>query len=397
MKLRRATVRGFRLPLVRPLATAHGVIAERCGLLVQLEDAHGRIGTGEATPLSEFGTESFSECENALEEGLSAWMRAGDRSSDGDGSIGGWDPPAKAPTARAALECAIADLAAQSEGVSLADHWRRSADLSGEPARSVAVQALVVGSTPEAVADSAKRARASGYRTFKLKVASAGGATGLEIDEARVAALRDSVGPDARIRLDANEGWSRAESRTALGRLAEFDIDYVEQPVKRHDLEGLAALDAAGPIRIAADEALLGGGLERCLERRVAGVLVLKPAALGGFRMAIDVVQHAKRLGLGVVWSSLLDGCVSRAAALHLAAALSDAASDGGHDAAHGLATGELLAADLGVFPRVVDGRLTLSSGPGLGFASDSFRESRAAAQTEDIWDGPAKLIGGFG
>ena len=79
MTIRRLAFRAFRLPLARPLETAHGAIAERCGHLVRVEDADGLVGFGEATPLPEFGTEDLVKSGRALETAIasmiSSWVQ----------------------------------------------------------------------------------------------------------------------------------------------------------------------------------------------------------------------------------------------------------------------------------------------------------------------------------
>ncbi len=360
LRLRGAAARAFRLPLERPIATAHGEIHEREGRLVWLEDASGRRGLGEATPLPDFGTESLEDCEGALLEGLGLLVR--ERDAELESRLAGLAPLRReAPCAHAALESALADLAAQLEERPLAVWLRRRAGLEerGEPA--VRVQSLVGGRSAEQVADSARRARAAGFVAHKLKLVVDPARPGLEADLERVAALRESIGSEARLRLDANEAWSLEQAQSALSSLAPFGIDFVEQPVARADLDGLARLDREAPIRVAADEALLGGGVERCLERRVAAVLIVKPAALGGVLTALPIAHRAAALGLRVVFSSLLDGAVSGAASLALAAAAGDAGE------VHGLGTASLLGADLAPAPRLVDGALPVSEAAGLG------------------------------
>jgi len=178
-----------------------------------------------------------------------------------------------------------------------------------------------------------------------------------------VSALRSAVGPKARLRLDANEAWNRTAAAAALVALEPFGIDYVEQPVRRDDLVGLKRLSQDGAIPVAADEALLGDGLAACLEARAASILIVKPAAVGGLSASIGVWRRAREEGLRVVWSTLIEAAVGRAAALALAAGL------GPVDEVHGLGTADLLAADLvvGASPDRLDseGR---RGGAGIGF-----------------------------
>ncbi len=372
MKIVRAGLRAFVLPLVRPLATAHGPVAQRAGFLVTLEDEIGRFGSGEATPLPAFGGEDRTVCRTALLRALGPLADGSERSlDDAFRQIAG--ATRDAPCARAAIESALADLAAQRDALSLARWLRRRAGLPGEPAAGIRAQALVGGSDREAVRVSAEAARGQGFEVFKLKLAVTPGARGVsqdfERDLERVAALRAAIGGDARIRLDANEAWNRREAERSLARLAPFRIEFIEQPVARADLEGLAGLARTGVIPIAADEALLApGGLEACLSRRCAVILIAKPAVLGGITATIELAARARAVGIRIVFSNLIEGRVGRELAIALAAALVDG------EEVHGLGTADLLARDFEPAPESAPvshpgSWLVPHAGAGLGVA----------------------------
>jgi L-alanine-DL-glutamate epimerase-like enolase superfamily enzyme len=112
-------------------------------------------------------------------------------------------------------------------------------------------------------------------------------------------------------------------------------------------------------------------------------ILIVKPAALGGVSVAIELMARAQALGLRIVWSSLLDGAVSRSATLHLAAALGPAAE------VHGLATGPLLGRDLVAGKTQEGALLDCSQTPGLGIGDDAVEFTGDAA----LWAGPARFF----
>jgi o-succinylbenzoate synthase len=262
----------------------------------------------------------------------------------------------EAPTTRAAVDAALFDLAARTQGVGIAALLARPE----RPRARVEVNALVHAEQPEIVHREASAAIGQGFRTVKLKV----GALALERDEARVAALRDAVGRETKIRLDANGGWKEREAEQAIARFAPYRIELLEQPVDARDLGGLARLSAQSPIPIAADEALAGGyALDEIFAREAARILVLKPAALGGLRASQRAAARARAAGWGVLVTSTLDSALGLAAALQLAAAL-----PGPHLAA-GLATAGLFDCDLATAPSPSDGALCLSDQPGIGVA----------------------------
>ena len=344
LKICRAGTRSFALPLVSPISTAHGSIASRAGFLVSLMDEEGRCGFGEATPLPIFGTEDLGTAGCALEEALGRLVHGSTRSFEEALAVSA-RACIDAPCALSALDGALHDLAAQRAGRSMSAWIRDRAGLAGEPAGRINVQALVVGQDAESVAVSAQASLDEGFETFKLKLSVSRPQPGLELDLVRVASLREVIGPARRIRLDANEAWEFLEAERALAALARFDIDYVEQPVSREDRAALKSLATHAAIPVAADEALLGTGWQACLESQAASIFVIKPAALGGIEPSTALFRRARERGIRVVWSSLIDGAVSRATAVALAAGLGPA--DEPDDEVHGLGTAKLLARDL--------------------------------------------------
>jgi O-succinylbenzoate synthase len=182
--------------------------------------------------------------------------------------------------------------------------------------------------------------RYDGCTTAKVKVAEPG--QGLRDDVDRVSAVRDVMGPGARIRVDANGGWSVADAVGALGRLAAYGLEYAEQPCA--SVEELASLRVALArkgidVLVAADESIRrASDPMRVVREKAADVIVVKVAPLGGVRSAIAI---ARECGLPTVVSSALDTSVGIRAGLALAAALPKLPF------ACGLGTVELLAGDV--------------------------------------------------
>ncbi|HSK31890.1 MAG TPA: o-succinylbenzoate synthase [Propionicimonas sp.] len=162
---------------------------------------------------------------------------------------------------------------------------------------------------------------ASGCRTAKVKVAEPG--QEFADDLARVEAVRDALGPDGRIRVDANGAWDVDTALTHLARLSRFGLEYAEQPCARvGELATLRRrLSRAGiDVLIAADESIRrSGDPERVVAEQAADIAVLKVQPLGGVRKCLEL---AERLGLPVVVSSALESSVGLAAGVALAAAL---------------------------------------------------------------------------
>lgn len=181
-------------------------------------------------------------------------------------------------------------------------------------------------------------ARFPGCRTVKVKVADAG--QSLADDEARVAATRAVLGAEGRIRLDANGAWNVDEAERAIHALAQFDLEYVEQPCA--SVEELAELRRRVKymgVPIAADESVRKAEDPLAVARAgAADLLVVKAQPLGGITAALQLVTDAR---LPVIVSSALETSVGISMGLHLAAAIPELEYD------CGLATASLLAADV--------------------------------------------------
>jgi O-succinylbenzoate synthase len=207
---------------------------------------------------------------------------------------------------------------------------------------SVPVNATVPAVAPERVGE--VLARFPGATTVKVKVAEAGEDLSDDLD--RVAAVRDHLGREGLIRVDANGGWSVDQARTALRRLSAYGLDYAEQPCAT--VEELAELRRAlardgTDVRVAADESIRKAEDPlRVRELEAADVIVVKVAPLGGVRAALEIVAEC---GLPAVVSSALETSVGIAAGVSLAAALPELPY------ANGLGTVALLDGDVTADP----------------------------------------------
>ncbi|ANJ25668.1 o-succinylbenzoate synthase [Agromyces aureus] len=212
----------------------------------------------------------------------------------------------------------------------------------------ISVNATVPGVDPDSVA--AVLARFPGCRTAKVKVAASDQT--LAQDVARVRAVREVLGPEGRIRVDANAGWNVDEAEHAIHALAEFDLEYVEQPCERiEDLVEIRVRTKYMGIPIAADESVRKADDPLAVaEAGAADLLVIKAQPLGGIRRALRIVEAA---GLPVVVSSALDTSVGLAMGAALAASVTELDYD------CGLGTASLLAADVTGSPLLpVDGAI---------------------------------------
>ena len=346
-----------RLRFAQPMRTARGEFTERASVLLELRDASGVAGYGEAAPWPGFGTESVDEAEAAL--------RAAARLLSGvPPPPGAWPAALESllagrPAARAALQGALLDLDARRAGRPLAAHLAaRAGATRGLPLSRVPASALLTSRDPGALSAEAVLAREAGYRAVKMKL----GAGAVTNDIVRLRAVRESIGPSVRLRGDANGAWSVHEALEALAAFAPFDLEYVEQPVAAQDIEGMAELRRHAAVKVAADESVASErGMLRLLEAGAAHVVVLKPATLGGVGRALELASLADQAGMCVVFTHAFESAVGALHALHCAAAWGDA------EGVHGLVTAGLFEADVAEPPACHGGHVAVPTGPGLG------------------------------
>lgn len=210
----------------------------------------------------------------------------------------------------------------------------------GEDAEPLRDSVRVNATVPAVAADDVASvlARFPGCRTAKVKVAEPG--QRLADDVARVAAVREVLGAEGRIRVDANGLWNVDEAEHAIHALAPYDLEYVEQPCA--SVEELAEVRRRVKymgIPIAADESVRKASDPLAVARaNAADVLILKAQPLGGIRAALEIIRLA---GLPVVVSSAIDTSVGLAMGAMLAASVPHLDYD------CGLGTAALLGADV--------------------------------------------------
>ncbi|HEV2858857.1 MAG TPA: mandelate racemase/muconate lactonizing enzyme family protein [Solirubrobacterales bacterium] len=321
----------YALPFKEPYVTARGVLERREMVLLRVRDADGVVGLGEAVPLSLRGGVGLSEVVRELE----AWAERQ------------VDERLPAPAA-----CAVATARMDLLG-------RRSGTEVGGEGEAIPCNATLVAGAPEAVAADAERWARDGFTTFKLKL-------GGESDVEQVRAVREAVGPKARIRVDVNAAWDLETAKKRLGELEPFGIELAEQPVET--LEEMAELAAATVIPLAADESVASlEQAERAASMGACAYTGIKLSKVGGPEAALAIADV-----LPAFITSALDGPVGIAAAAQVALSLAETTHPERFHLAHGLATQRLFAETIAsVECELRDGMLHLPPGPGLGVEID--------------------------
>lgn len=359
MKIERAETVAYSLPFAAPYVTARGEIHEREMVLLRLRTDAGFDGLGEAVPLALRGDKALAEVEHQVED-------AARRLTGIDLEQGLEDPLAFAvttmvelrlarrvsPATSAALESAIFDVVAKAAELPL---WKLSGALD---AQATPCNATLTAGSPDDVARQAEDWVADGYATVKLKLGAG------EDDFRTVEAVREAIGPEVKIRVDANEAWDTRLATDLLKLIEPFGIELAEQPVA--GLRAMARVAGETDVPLAADEAIATeADAHRAVQRRACRFATAKLSKVGGAGAARQIARV-----LPTYLSSALDGPVGIAAAAHTAQVLRTDGTDPG--IAHGLATQRLFAETIASREcELRDGELHLPDGPGLGVELD--------------------------
>ena len=303
--------RPFLAELAESFEIAGGAAHEHAGVFVRLTLKDGTVGHGEASPLPAFNGETAAGA-------LSAVRRAGRLWLGQDGAS--WRSrleeledalPKGAGAARAAL------------GMALLDAWTRRAGLPlralfGGAETRVVSDVTVTILPPEAAAAAARRIRAFGVRTVKIKVGK-----DPESDAERVAAVA-AVDPRFTIMLDANQGYGPRESLQLLRFLKKRGIRVAqfEQPAAAADWDGLARVARLGGVPVAADESLACRADALGLARRKAVSIVNLKLMKMGLLEAWDCALIARAGGLGLMIGGMIETSLAMGCAAHFAAGL---------------------------------------------------------------------------
>ena len=312
MRIRSAESSLEEFALTRPYAIAgQEPLTQVANVIVRIETEAGLVGLGAASPGEHVTGETLAACHAALARERLSWVSGRDvrtlpalcRESEERFPL--------TPAARAAVDIALHDLAAQHLGVPLAEMLGRVHD--------ALPTSITIGIKPldETLAE-AEEYLGRGFRILKVKIGDA-----LEEDVERLARLRERVGNRAAIRVDANLGYSIEETLAFFARTVRLDVEFVEQPVPRETFDQVRSLPPAWRARIAADESLHGEKDALALAagpgEPACGIYNIKLMKCGGIWPALRIAAIAETAGIALMWGCMDESRISIAAALHAA------------------------------------------------------------------------------
>lgn len=281
------------LELKTTFRVAHGASDQRHNVLAFLDD-----GVGEAAAVPYYGE---------TQEGIIAYLKSvpdlGDDLFDMDNVLA--RRPAGSRAARSAIDEALHDLWGKKLGQPLYK-------LFGLNPQKIPLTSFTIGMDEPSVM--AEQAKASGHPILKIKL-------GGEEDEARVKAIRGAT--NSKLRVDANAGWSREQALSLIPRLAEYDLEFIEQPLAVDDVDGYFWLKdelraQRIDIPIFADETAKNSHDVAKLAGAIDGVVV-KTMKSEGIREALRMIHAARAHDMRIMLSCMVESSVGVTAATHLA------------------------------------------------------------------------------
>lgn len=283
------------LQLRNPFRLSYGVSETRQAFWIRLA---GDSGWGEGTIPPYYGVD-----ENAM---LSFWAAAAGREDALPDTVEGveaWVGFTGPAPARCALELALYDRIGRIQGLPL---WQLLDLPVPEPQPTSFTIAI---DTPEAMARLAKDMAA--FPVIKVKLGGDGE------DETRLAAIREAR-PDARLRIDANAGWTYIQAQAYLSRLEPFDLEMIEQPLAKDEIEQMGLLQSQTSIPIVADESVQTvEDVSRLADAGVSGVNV-KLMKTGGLTPALRIIRLARERGMRVMLGCMVETSLGVTAMAHL-------------------------------------------------------------------------------
>jgi L-alanine-DL-glutamate epimerase-like enolase superfamily enzyme len=313
VRIRRLEAFTARLPLEPGFSHFTGRVTALDEVFVRLTADDGRTGWGEVRGnMSYFSGESPAGIVAALRDYL-APLVVGRPLRERAAAIAEFDRAlAGNAAAKAALDIALHDLAARVAGVPLY-RW-----LGGRQADRVAGSECLFYGPAEAAARQAAAYVAQGFRILKVRV----GLEPFQRDVERVRAVREAVGGEVSLAIDANQAWTVKQAVARIHALEAFGLDCVEQPVAARDLAGMAEVARAVETPLMADESLYSLEDAMALVRLGAvGYFHVKLVKAGGLHRARQLIALAEAARLGYVLGQMNEGMLATVAAAHLALA----------------------------------------------------------------------------
>lgn len=314
MKITNIRIGEISVPLKTPFKTALRTVNSVEDVIVEIHTDTGNIGYGEAPPTGVITGDTKGAIIGAIQDHIKKSIIGMDIENFEDIMLKLDKSLIKNNSAKAAVDIALYDLYGQLYNAPLYK-------LLGGHREEIITDVTISVNDPEEMAKDSLNAIKKGFKTLKIKVGK-----DASMDLERMKSIRNAVGYNINLRIDANQGWKPKEAVKALRKMedAGLDIEFVEQPVEAHDIDGLKYVTDNVSIPVLADESVFSPqDALKILQTRAADFINIKLMKTGGLHNALKICSIAEVYGVECMIGCMLEAKVSVNAAVHLAAAKS--------------------------------------------------------------------------
>lgn len=312
MKITVVRLGKISVPLRTPFKTALRTVSSVEDVIVEIHTDDGRIGYGEAPPTGPITGDTTLAIIGAIEDHIAKSIIGMDVDDFEDVLQKVQKSIVGNTSAKAAVDMALWDLYGQKYGIPVYK-------LMGGARKKIVTDITISVNDPETMVRDSLIALERGYDCLKMKVG-----INPEMDVARLKAVRQAVGNNVTIRIDANQAWNAKQAVKILNAMQEqgLQIELVEQPVPAHDLEGMKYVTERSYVPVLADESLYSpADAATILRMGAADLLNIKLMKCGGLYNALKICTIAEVYGVECMIGCMLEAKISVNAAVHLACA----------------------------------------------------------------------------
>lgn len=312
LKITKIHVYAVKLPFRTPFVLAYETYKDMPSIIVKIETDSGLVGYGEGVADQHVTGETWESTFSIITEYLAPVLICENPfhlekiHDEMEQIVHG------APTAKAAIDIACYDLIGKATNQPLYQL------LGGLYYSSIVVPTVLGIDNPTKMAQEAKHAVQAGYSNIKIKVG-----TDVQLDIERIRAVRQAIGPDVQLRVDANQGWQyEAVALNVLKEVEDCQIDWIEQPIIANNIKGLANIRQRTSIPIMIDEGLHNAQqMQQVIELNAVDFVNIKLMKCGGIYPALKLLAQAEAAGLRCIIGSMIESSIATAAGAHLAIA----------------------------------------------------------------------------
>ncbi|RWY57000.1 mandelate racemase/muconate lactonizing enzyme family protein [Mucilaginibacter gilvus] len=294
----------FSIPM-EPFTIATGTMDHAMNTFIRVHTDAGFYGVGECSAFPMIVGETQETCLVMAKDFAKLWK--GQNALDVPARMQQLhDATAGNGTIKSAFDMALYDIAAKNAGLPLYKF------LGGE--KRVVESDITIGiGTPEVMAKKAIDFKASGANILKVKLGK-----GAAVDVERIKQIREAVGPEMKIRIDANQGWSFDEAVFALQALSEYDIEFCEQPMRTWYDDRLPELMGLSPVKIMADESVyIHHDARKQIESGSCHYVNIKMAKAGGITEAKKIHDTCAERGIPCMMGGMLESRIALSSKVH--------------------------------------------------------------------------------